>query len=804
MTKNKVLLFFTLISIFSVGTGFAQDNSIYKKGWIDFNKNNKEDVFENSYMSVEQRVKDLLSQMTMEEKTNQMVTLYGYGRVLKDEMPTSEWKNKFWKDGIANIDEELNNLAYNKSAETSYSYPYSKHAKAINTVQRWFVENTRLGIPVDFTNEGIRGLCHDRATALPSPIGVSSTWDRQLVRQAGNIIGREAKALGYTNVYTPILDVSQDPRWGRVVETYGEDPFVIAELGKQMVLGVQEQGVASTIKHFAVYSIPNGGRDGDARTDPHATPHELQNIYMYPFRRVIKEAHPMGVMSSYNDWDGQPVSGSSYFLTQLLRKDYGFNGYVVSDSRAVEFIWQKHHTQPDYAGAIKQSVMAGLNVRTDFTEPDDYALPLRKLIKDGEIPMKVINSRVSDVLRVKFELGLFDHPYVDASRADKIVRSKDVFPFMLKMSKESLVLLKNKNHLLPLNLSEYKNILITGPLAEETKCSVSRYGPSNIHVVSVLEGIKKYVGTKAIVNYSKGCDIVDATWPESEIIETPLTEDEKDNIQSAVNQAKKSDIIIAVLGEGKDQVGESKSRTSLNLPGRQDVLLKALYKTGKPVVLLLVNGRPLTINWANRYVPAIMECWFPGEPGGTAIAKTLFGEYNPSGKLTMTFPKTVGQIPFTFPSKPGANADQPSKGPNGYGDTRVNGMLYPFGYGLSYTSFSYSKMKVNNTISRINDNGTVFVQVDVTNTGKCSGEDIVQLYINNEVAPLVPYVMLLRGFERVSLNPGQTKTVRFNLEPNAFKSFDIFMKETIDPGAFQVMIGHSSQDISLKKEIIIQ
>jgi len=453
---------------------------------------------------------------------------------------------------------------------------------------------------------------------------------------------------------------------------------------------------------------------------------------------------------------------------------------------------------------MKQSVMAGLNDRTDFTEPEDYALPLRKLIKDGEIPMDVIDSRVADVLRVKFELGLFDHPYVDAPRADKIVRSKDVFPFMLKMSKEALVLLKNKDNLLPLNLSEYKNILITGPLAEETKCSVSRYGPSNIHVVSVLEGIKKYVGNKSNVIYSKGCEIIDATWPESEIIETPLTENENNNIQSAVEQAEKSDIIIVVLGEGKDQVGESRSRTSLDLPGRQKILLQALYKTGKPVVLLLVNGRPLTINWADRYVPAIMECWFPGEAGGTAIAKTLFGEYNPSGKLTMTFPKTVGQIPFTFPYKPGANADQPSKGPNGYGDTRVNGFIYPFGYGLSYTSFSYSKMKINNTISRVKDNGNVSVQVDVTNTGKCKGEDIVQLYINNEVAPIVPYVRLLRGFERVSLNPGQTKTVNFNLEPKDFKSFDMSMKETIDPGAFQVMIGHSSQDICLKKEIVIE
>ena len=804
MITKKSYLFILLVFILSMGTSQAKDNFIYKKGWIDFNKNNREDIFENSDMPVEQRVNDLLSQMTMEEKTNQMVTLYGYGRVLKDQLPTPQWKNRLWKDGIANIDEHLNNLAYHKGVETPYSFPYSKHAEAINTVQRWFIENTRLGIPVDFTNEGIRGLCHDRATALPSPIGVSSTWDRQIVRQAGDIIGREAKALGYTNVYTPILDVSQDPRWGRVVETYGEDPYVIAELGKQMVLGIQEQGVASTIKHFAIYSIPNGGRDGDACTDPHATPHELHEIYLYPFRRVIKEAHPMGVMSSYNDWDGDPVSGSSYFLQDLLRKDYGFNGYVVSDSRAVEFLDTKHHTSADHKGAVKQSVMAGLNVRTAFTQPEKFVTPLRELISEKEIPMDIIDSRVADVLRVKFELGLFDHPYVDASKADKIVRSKDVFPFMLKMSKESLVLLKNKDQLLPLNLSNYKNILVTGPLAEETECSVSRYGPSKIHVVSPLEGIKNYIGDKANVDYIKGCNIIDATWPESEIIRTSLTKEEQDGIQTAVKQAEKSDIVIAVLGEGRDQVGESKSRTSLELPGRQEALLRALYKTGKPIVLLLINGRPLTINWANKYIPSIMECWFPGEAGGTAIAKTLFGEYNPSGKLTMTFPKTVGQIPFTFPYKPGANADQPSKGPNGYGKTRVNGMLYPFGYGLSYTTFSYSDMKVENKISRINDNGTLTVQVNVKNTGKYQGDDIVQLYINNEVCDVIPYVKLLRGFERVSLNPGQTKTVNFNLSPGDFKSFDKNMQENIDPGAFQIMIGHSSQDISLKKEIVIQ
>jgi beta-glucosidase len=317
----------------------AQVRSIYHDGWIDFNKNGIKDIFEDPAQPVDRRIADLLSQMTLEEKTCQTATLYGYGRVLKDSLPTPEWKNEIWKDGIANIDEDLNSLVGNPKAQTTLSFPFSRHAEAINTVQRWFVEQTRLGIPVDFTNEGIHGLNHDRATSLPAPIAIGSTWDKPLVHEAGVIVGREAKALGYTNVYAPILDLARDPRWGRTLECYGEEPFLVAELGKQMTLGIQEQGVASTLKHFAVYSVPKGGRDGSVRTDPHVAPRELQQLYLYAFRRVIREAHPMGVMSSYNDWDGVPITGSYYFLTELLREKFGFDGYVVSDSDAVEYLF---------------------------------------------------------------------------------------------------------------------------------------------------------------------------------------------------------------------------------------------------------------------------------------------------------------------------------------------------------------------------------------------------------------------------------------------------------------------------------
>jgi beta-glucosidase len=308
---KKILL--TLTALCCAWPSFAQKPSLYHSGWIDFNKNGKKDVFEDPAQPIEKRIADLLSQMTLDEKTCQTATLYGYGRVLKDELPTPAWKTEIWKDGIANIDEDLNSLAYNTKAKTPFSYPFSKHGWAINTIQKWFVEETRLGIPVDFTNEGIHGLCHDRATPLPAPINIGSTWNKALVRQAGGIVGAEAKALGYTNVYTPILDPARDQRWGRVPECYSEDPFLIAELGKQMVLGVQEQGVASTLKHYAVYSVPKGGRDGDARTDPHVAPREMHQLYLYPFRRVIEEAKPLGVMSSYNDWDGVPVTGSYYF-----------------------------------------------------------------------------------------------------------------------------------------------------------------------------------------------------------------------------------------------------------------------------------------------------------------------------------------------------------------------------------------------------------------------------------------------------------------------------------------------------------
>lgn len=797
MNKLVNLLLGGLLLAFPAG---AQNKNIYHKGWIDFNKNGVKDIYEDSSQPVEKRVENLLQQMNINEKTCQLATLYGYGRVLNDSLPTENWKNEIWKDGIANIDEMLNGVGGKSKLVEQMLYPFSNHAEAINKIQKWFVEETRLGIPVDFSNEGIHGLNHTKATPLPAPIAIGSTWNKELVYRAGEIVGQEARALGYTNVYAPILDVVRDPRWGRTLECYGEDPYLIASMGTQMVDGIQSQGVASTLKHFAVYSVPKGGRDGNCRTDPHVAPREMHQIYLYPFKKVISEAHPMGVMSSYNDWDGVPVTASYYFLTELLREEYGFDGYVVSDSEAVEFVHTKHRVAETYDEAVRQVLEAGLNVRTHFTPPSDFIMPIRRLIEEKKISMATIDKRVSEVLSVKFRLGLFDHPYVEKTKeSDKVGGVDRNMDFIKQMQQQSLVLLKNDGNLLPLDKNRIKKILVTGPLADESNFMESRYGPNRLEKVTVLKGLRNYLQGSVEVDYAKGCDIINEGWPSTEILPEPLSDSEKDGIQNAVEKAEDCDVIIAVLGEDEYRTGESRSRTSLDLPGRQQELLEALYATGKPVVLVLINGQPLTINWADKYIPSILETWFPSCQGGTVIAEALFGDYNPGGKLTVTFPKSVGQIELNFPFKPGSHGSQPESGPNGSGSTRVLGELYPFGHGLSYTSFKYSDMNVSPLEQGTQGNYTI--TFNITNTGKRQGDEVVQLYVRDKYSSVIAYDSVLRGFERVSLNPGETKQVTFELTPEDLQLLDHNMQWTVEPGDFEFMIGASSKDIKLRKTV---
>ena len=779
---NKHTLSVAITFLFCTPISGGIPDGIYHKGWIDFNKNGKMDLYENPKAPLEDRVQDLLSQMTLEEKTCQMATLYGSGRVLKDALPQNNWKTEVWKDGIGNIDEEHNGLGAFKS---EYSFPYAKHVNAKHTIQRWFVEKTRLGIPVDFTNEGIRGLCHDRATYFPAQCGQGATWNKKLIARIGEVEAKEAVALGYTNIYSPILDIAQDPRWGRCVETYGEDPYLVGELGKQMITSLQKYNLVATPKHFAVYSIPIGGRDGKTRTDPHVAPREMRTLYIEPFRMAFQEAGALGVMSSYNDYDGEPITGSYHFLTEILRQEWGFKGYVVSDSEAVEFISNKHKVADTYEDGIAQAVNAGLNIRTHFTPPADFILPLRKAVDNGKISQETLDKRVAEILRIKFRLGLFDNPYRgNGKQAEQIVHSQEHQAVSLEAARQSLVLLKNETNLLPLSKS-IRSIAVIGPNANEQTQLICRYGPANAPIKTVYQGIKELLPHTEVI-YKKGCDIIDPHFPESEILDFPKTAEEVQLMEEAIRAAKQAEVVVMVLGGNELTVREDRSRTSLNLPGRQEELLKAVCATGKPIILVMLDGRASSINYAAAHIPAILHAWFPGEFCGQAVAEALFGDYNPGGRLAVTFPKSVGQIPFAFPFKPGSDESS---------STSVYGALYPFGHGLSYTTFTYSDLHISPSHQGVQ--GDIHVSCKIKNTGKIKGDEVVQLYLRDEISSVTTYTKVLRGFERISLKAGEEQTVHFRLRPQDLGLWDKNMNFRVELGSFKVMLGASSTDIRL-------
>ena len=758
--------------------------NLYYAGWTDRNKNGVCDPYEDPSLDVEARITDLIGRMTMDEKTAQMVTLYGFPRVLKDELPTPAWQTNFWKDGIGNIDEHMNgNEGTKPLPRPKHDLPWSLHTRAINEVQKFFIEETRLGIPADFTDEGIRGLDHTKTTSFPAQIGVASAWDKDLVLEIGRVTGREARALGYSGVYSPVLDLPRDPRWGRIVECYSEDPFLTAELGVRQVQGIQESHVASTLKHFAVYSVPKGGRDGEARTDPEVTWREVQTMFLHPFRRAVRDAGAMGVMSSYNDYDGIPITGNKLFLTDILRHEWGFKGYVVSDSRAVEFIHGKHRVAPDNAEGIRQAVEAGLNVRTDFTMPEDYGIPLRQLVRDGKLSEATIDSRVRDILRVKYWQGWFDQPYRNPDDADQIVRAPASLALAERAARESIILLKNENNTLPLS-KKLKRIAVIGPLADNADAWRSRYGPQRLDFVTVLAGLRQKLGAEVEIVFEKGVDVVDENFPESDILKTPPSEKVRAGIAAAVKAAGGAEMVILALGESDSICRESASRISLNLPGYQEELLEAVHATGKPVVLVLSSGRPLSINWAVKNVPAILTMWFPGEPAGDAMADVLFGDYNPAGRLPVTMPRSVGQIQLNFPAKPGSQGHDPGQ---------VSGPLFPFGYGLSYTKFAYTNLVITPAVQ--GPGGKIEIVCDVANTGDRAGDEVVQLYLRDDYSSVSTYEKVLRGFERIHLRPGEHTTVKFVLTPEHLSLFNRNSEWVVEPGRFTIQIGVSSEDI---------
>ncbi len=479
-----------------------------------------------------------------------------------------------------------------------------------------------------------------------------------------------------------------------------------------------------------------------------------------------------------------------------------FKGYIVSDSDAVAWLFTKHRVAKDYKDAVRQTVLAGLNIRTTFNPPHNFVNPLRELVKENAISENIINERVKNILYVKFKEGLFDSPYRDEKIVDEVVRCEAHLAIAHQASKESIVLLKNDNNTLPLNKASLKNVLIVGPNANAISSSVSRYGALGVDVISPMRGIKNYLGTDVKVAYALGSELHDKAWPYSEIEEQSINDTEQQLIDEAVTKAKQSDVVIAVMGEDETMVGENLSRSSLDLPGRQKDLLKALKATGKPVILVLVHGRPLSINYSNQNLDAIMATWFPGEFGGDAIAEVLFGDYNPAGRLSTTWPASVGQIPLNFPCKPYSQAEQAKEGPNGTGESRFVDPLYVFGYGLSYAQFEYTNLKINNNAT-CND-GEISVSFNIKNTGKYDGDEVPQLYVQDVFSTVITYDWQLRGFDRIHLKSGENKTVEMRITPDQLAMINRDMKEVTEPGVFKIQVGSSSTDIRLKGEFVLE
>ena len=802
----------------ALGAGFPDPNpfpypfptkpEIYHEGWIDLNKNGEKDVYEDPEAAEDARIEDLLGRMTRAEKAMQLVTLYGYPSACKDKFPTEKWLGRAWKDGIANVDQAADAFA---NGENETNRTPERNARYINNLQRFFVEQTRLGIPADMTNEGIRGACVRHGTSFPSPHSQGMTWDPELAYEIGRVMGTEAKAVGYTNIYGPILDVARDQRWGRWEGTIAEDPFLVAEIGKRIAQGLQDAGVASSPKHFVGYGENKGARGWDSRTDPHITAQTFEAIHLYPFRRVFSEAHPLGVMCAYNDVNGVPVGSSVELLKRRLRDEFGFKGYVVSDSGTVERLAGSMRIAKDNKEAHAIRIHAGLNVWTNFDQPDRHAKWIVEAMEEGTLAEEDVDDAVRDVLRVKFRLGLFDRPYVESpAAADRIVGNEAFQKVALQASRESLVLLKNEGDLLPLDAKRLKRVAVIGPNADGTGWMPVHYGPSGFKRVTVLEGIKKQLeGTGVAVDYAKGCDVVNPGWPDTELIPEPLSDKEKAGIDAAVKAARESDVAIVVLGDTGRTSGESRTRNSLNLPGRQEDLLRAVYDTGTPVVLVLLHGRPPAVNFAAKCVPAILSGGFPGGHGGTAIAEALFGAYNPGGKTNGTWLRSAGQIPYNFPAKPRSNEE-----PNTRGRTHYYGALWPFGYGLSYTTFALGTPTAEPIVEtrevpaqgfwgglfggteRVRVPAGWRVRVPVTNTGKRAGDEVVQLYVAYAQTPRVSWFdQMLRGFRRVHLKPGETRELIFDVTEDDLK-IALDDQSWVLPGTpFEIRLGVSSQHI---------
>jgi len=746
--------------------------------------------YRNPKLPVEQRVADLLSRMTLEEKVAQTHALWMGKALIMDAKGSfsPEKGREVLKNGMGQI------------TRASERKGPRENAVFTNAIQKFLVEQTRLGIPAMVHEEALHGHAAQGGTSFPQAIALASTWDVDLVEKVFGAAAAEIRARGAQQALTPVLDVARDPRWGRVEETYGEDPYLAARLGVACVRGFQGKGpgvdkqhIFATAKHFAAHGQPEGGTNS---APSNYSERVLREFLLPSYEAAIREAGAMSVMASYNEIDGIPSHGNKWLLQKVLREEWGFRGFVVSDYDGINQLQTLHHVVASKADAAKKALEAGVDL--ELPDIDCYATLLQQ-VKDGRISEATLDKAVGRILRAKFLAGLFEDPYVDPDYAEKITNNSEHRALALQAAREAIILLKNENNVLPLDANKIQTLAVIGPNA--AKCHLGGYTEDPGRCVTVLDGIKTKAGNNIKVAYAEGSRITeeDADWRNWYMDKVTPPDPAKDaaRIAEAVQVAKSSDAVVLVLGGNEQTCREAWApthpgdRDSLELLGKQNDLVKAVLETGKPTIVFLINGRPLSITYISEKVPAILEGWYLGQEGGTAVAEVLFGEYNPGGKLPITVPRSVGQIPAYYNYKPSARRGYlfASKEP-----------LFAFGHGLSYTTFKYDNLKLSEP--SIGVNGRTTVSVEVTNTGKLAGDEVVQLYIHDLVSSATRPVKELKGFRRIHLQPGQTQTVGFSLGPEALAFWNEDMKHVVEPGAFDIMVGPNSVELkSVRLEV---
>jgi beta-glucosidase len=749
--------------------------------------------YRNPHMPISRRVADLLAHMTIHEKVAQMLCVWGQKKTrLADARGNLDLGlvRTYLKDGIGQIG-RLSDTGGGKSAV--------EMAKLANTLQRFFVEETRLGIPVIFHEECLHGLAGPDATSYPQPIGLAATFDPELVEQIYTAIAEETRSRGAHQALTPVVDVARDPRWGRVEETFGEDPYLVSQLGIAAVRGFQgdrtfsdKKRVIATLKHFAAHGQPESGSNcGPGNFSERV----LRDTFLSPFRQVLEKANPGSVMASYNEIDGVPSHANTWLLRDVLRREWGFTGFVVSDYYAITELKGNaesvsHAVARDKAEAALEAATAGVNM--ELPDPDCYPM-LPSLVESGLVGESLIDELVAPLLEYKFRLGLFEDPYVSEEGTSHEDRIQQERALARRAAQETMILLKNEGAVLPLRPD--KTIAVIGPNGDRQL--LGGYSGTPRYYTTVLQGIKERVGDDGTVLYSEGCKItVGGSWAEDRVT-LPDPEEDRQSIVRAVATAQKADVVVLVLGDNEQTSREAWSyrhlgdRTSLDLVGAQNALVQAIAGTGKPMVLVLFNGRPNSLNVANDQVAAILECWYLGQETGHAVADVLFGDYTPGGKLPISIPRSAGHLPCFYNYKPSAR--------RGYLFDDIT-PLYPFGFGLSYTTFALSNVRLESPM--IKGGESTKVSVEIANTGPRVGQEVVQMYIRDLVSSVTRPVKELKGFIRVALKPGESRTVTLPIHPEHLAFTNIDKQFVVEPGDFEIMVGTSSRDEDLSKIIL--